>query len=297
MKVAYLGIGAMGAGIAKNILKAGFDLSIWNRTQTEESLAWQNAVRLAGEGAVLCENWQDAVRDAEIVGMCLTNDQAVTEMCRDLLEELPPGTVVFHNSTISPGASREIAETYRDKGIGFLDAPVSGGPAGAEAGTLAVMVGGSPEDFEQAKPVLEAFSGTRRLMGPSGSGSVTKLINQMMTGMNQAVACEALYVARETGLDMENLYDILTNAWAKSEMFDRSFLDILKKGDFHTGAWLRNMAKDMGLIRKMVSEMGARLDVTEHTAARYQRAMEMGLSEEDIAAIIRVIELENALSE
>ena len=293
MKVAYLGIGAMGAGIAGNILKNGFVLSVWNRTQSPDSPAWQRAEKLAEEGAGLFRDWREAVRGADVVGMCLTDDRAVTGMCRELAEELPAGTLVFDNSTISPAAAREIADFLCEKGIAFLDAPVSGGSKGAEAGTLAVMAGGSPEDFERARPVLESFSANLKRMGPSGSGAVTKLLNQMMTGMNQAAVCEAFYVARETGLDMENLYEILSHAWAKSEMLDRSFLDILAADDLHTKAWLRNMAKDMRMIRGMLEEMGAKLDITERTAGRFARAMDMGLGDLDIASLIRVIEEEN----
>ena len=286
MKVAFLGVGAMGNGIASNIAKAGFDLSVWNIKDD----FWKNAESLERLGAKACESIEDAVKDADLIGMSLTADKIVSLVCEQILPFVKKGAVVFDCSTTSPGCSKDMAEMFAKKGIGFLDTPVSGGIGGAEAGTLTVMIGGKEEDFQKTEPVIKAFSENYSLMGDVGAGETTKLINQLLTGVNQATVCEAMLIAEKAGLDMEKLYALLVTAWGSSKMLERSVLEYIIPKKFESAACLQLMLKDLDLTLKMADDLGYRAPLTEVATSFYQSAKEQGIGKEDHSAIIKIME-------
>lgn len=286
MKAAFLGTGAMGSGIARNIAAHGFDLHVWNSHI-------ERAKPLEAAGANVCADIADAVRGAEVIGMCLTADDAVKQVCGKIFPYVESGTVVFDCSTTSPGCSKEMAAKFAEKGAYFIDAPVSGGVSGASSGTLTVMVGGVEEAFEKAKPVLQAFSSYLERMGGVGAGETTKLINQLLTGVNQATVCEAMLIGEKAGLDMKKLYDLLLTAWGYSKMLERSVMEYIVPKKFESAACLELMVKDLNLTLQMSEQLGYSAPITEQAAYFYRKAKETGLGKEDHSAIIKIMEAEN----
>ena len=288
MKVAFLGTGAMGSGIAANIAAHGFSLRVWNSHI-------ERAFPLREKGAEICEDLAEAVKDADVIGMCLTADDAVKQVCGKLYPLVKRGSVIFDCSTTSPGCPKEMQAKFAEKGVGFLDAPVSGGIAGANAGTLTVMVGGVEKDFEAAKPVLQAFSSYLERMGGIGAGQTTKLINQLLTGVNQATVCEAMLLAEKAGLDMEKLYALLLTAWGYSKMLERSVKEYIIPKKYESAACLQLMNKDLRLTLQMANQLGYKAPITATAAHFYNAAQENGWGKEDHSAIIKVMEQEDKL--
>lgn len=288
MKVAFLGTGAMGSGIAANIAAHGFSLRVWNSHI-------ERAFPLREKGAEICEDLAEAVKDADVIGMCLTADDAVKQVCGKLYPLVKRGSVIFDCSTTSPGCPKEMQAKFAEKGVGFLDAPVSGGIAGANAGTLTVMVGGAEKDFEAAKPVLQAFSSYLERMGGIGAGQTTKLINQLLTGVNQATVCEAMLLAEKAGLDMEKLYALLLTAWGYSKMLERSVKEYIIPKKYESAACLQLMNKDLQLTLQMANQLGYKAPITATAAHFYNAAQENGWGKEDHSAIIKVMEQEDKL--
>lgn len=288
MKVAFLGTGAMGSGIAANIAAHGFSLRVWNSHI-------ERAFPLREKGAEICEDLAEAVKDADVIGMCLTADDAVKQVCGKLYPLVKRESVIFDCSTTSPGCPKEMQAKFAEKGVGFLDAPVSGGIAGANAGTLTVMVGGAEKDFEAAKPVLQAFSSYLERMGGIGAGQTTKLINQLLTGVNQATVCEAMLLAEKAGLDMEKLYALLLTAWGYSKMLERSVKEYIIPKKYESAACLQLMNKDLRLTLQMANQLGYKAPITATAAHFYNAAQENGWGKEDHSAIIKVMEQEDKL--
>ena len=288
MKVAFLGTGAMGSGLAANIAAHGFSLRVWNSHI-------ERAFPLREKGAEICEDLAEAVKDADVIGMCLTADDAVKQVCGKLYPLVKRRSVIFDCSTTSPGCPKEMQAKFAEKGVGFLDAPVSGGIAGANAGTLTVMVGGAEKDFEAAKPVLQAFSSYLERMGGIGAGQTTKLINQLLTGVNQATVCEAMLLAEKAGLDMEKLYALLLTAWGYSKMLERSVKEYIIPKKYESAACLQLMNKDLRLTLQMANQLGYKAPITATAAHFYNAAQENGWGKEDHSAIIKVMEQEDKL--
>lgn len=289
MKVAFLGVGAMGNGIASNILKGGFDLSVWNVKDD----FWKNAEALAEKGAKACESIEDAVKDADVIGMSLTSDKIVKLVCEQAYPFIKPGAVVFDCSTTSPGCSIEMQKLFEQKQVDFIDTPVSGGIGGAEAGTLTVMIGGKKEAVEKFEPVVKSFSGYYAHMGDVGAGQSTKLINQLLTGVNQATVCEAMLIAEKSGLDLEQLYNLLITAWGNSKMLERSVMEYIVPKQFESAACLQLMLKDLNLTIQMAKDLGYDVPLTEVATSFYNKAKESGIGREDHSAIIKIMEVEN----
>lgn len=227
--------------------------------------------------------------------MCLTADDAVKQVCGKLYPLVKRGSVIFDCSTTSPGCPKEMQAKFAEKGVGFLDAPVSGGIAGANAGTLTVMVGGAEKDFEAAKPVLQAFSSYLERMGGIGAGQTTKLINQLLTGVNQATVCEAMLLAEKAGLDMGKLYALLLTAWGYSKMLERSVKEYIIPKKYESAACLQLMNKDLRLTLQMANQLGYKAPITATAAHFYNAAQENGWGKEDHSAIIKVMEQEDKL--
>lgn len=291
MKVAFLGTGAMGNGIASNILKGGFDLYVWNI----QDAFWENAKALEDRGAHACEHIEDAVKDADIIGMSLTNDKIVKLVCNEIFSFVKSGAVVFDCSTTSPACSMEMEKSFASKSVGFIDTPVSGGIAGAEAGTLTVMAGGKMEYYEKAKPVLESFSGYLDHMGKIGAGESTKLINQLLTGVNQAAVCEAMLIAEKAELNIEQLYNLLITAWGNSKMLERSVKEYIVPKKFESAACLQLMLKDLRLTIQMANDVGYNVPLTATAVKFYQEAYDEGIGKEDHSAIIKMMEKDNVI--
>ena len=286
VRVGFIGLGNMGIHMARNVLKAGFDLTVWNRTRSK-------AEQLAREGARVADTPADLARAVDVVHLCLASPQANEAVFfgdGGLMSALGPGQVVVDHSTVSPDDSRRWAREAEARGASFLDAPISGGPSGAEAGTLAIMVGGPEPAFQRVLPVLRAMGKTISLMGPNGAGSVTKLVNQVLVGVHTLASCEALLLGIKGGVDPGKLMEVLRGAWGYSRMLERNAPFIVERRFGPSAAPIRNMVKDLGIILDMARRMGISLPATEVTDRLNRRASQESKAEHDITALYEYLE-------
>lgn len=284
MKICFVGIGEMGVGMAENLLKKNGELTIWNRTRDKPHVR-----RLVEAGARLAEGLQEAAK-AEFVCLNLTSDAAVLEVSAGLMPHVQPGALVIDFSTIAPGTAREVAGHFQERGACYLDCPVSGGAAGARAGTLTMMAGGERTAFERALPLLRLCGTNIQYMGESGLGQKAKLINQLLTWVNQAVVCEAMLLAEQSGIELEALNRALATAWGRSWMLERSVERYIIPRDFDSPSGVELMVKDFNLILDMARQAGCHIPIAEEAKKPYDQAMREGLAKKDPSVIIEVME-------
>ena len=212
MKVAFIGLGTMGVGMSLNILKAGHEVTVHNRTREKEEA-------VAKEGARRADSPKDAASGADIIITIVSDTPDVEEVvmgANGVIHGAPEGAILIDMSTISPAATRQMAQKLGAKGIKMLDAPVSGGPEGAQNGTLAIMVGGDPADFEKALPILEIMGKTVTHVGPIGAGQITKAINQIIISGTYLSVAEGLTLGMKADLDMEKVIAAISGGAASS---------------------------------------------------------------------------------
>lgn len=283
MKVAYIGLGNMGEPMAQNILKAGHDLMVFNRTRSK-------ADGLKQAGAKVAASPRKAVEGAEIICTCVSTPDDVRSVVLGedgVLKGAQEGAVLLDFSTIDPDSSRAVAVACAEQGVAMLDAPVSGGVAGAASGKLTVIVGGQQEAYFRAQPVLQAVGTTITHVGPSGAGSTIKLINQMLVGINLAAVAEAFVTARLAGIDPQMLFDILSTSAGSSAAMQRAVPDFFLKRNFEPGFALRLLCKDLDLALQMAKELQTPLYVTAIARQMYEEACALGLGEQDITAVVQ----------
>jgi 3-hydroxyisobutyrate dehydrogenase len=241
MKVAFIGLGTMGGYMALNILKAGHGVTVFNRTREKEET-------LAADGALRAESPARAAEGAEIIVSIVSDTPDVEEIIlgKDgVIHGASPGAILIDMSTISPTATRCMADVLGEKGIKMLDAPVSGGPEGAQQGTLTIMVGGEADDVEKALPILEAMGKTITHVGPIGSGQVTKAINQVIIAGTYLSVAEGLSLGIKAGLDMEKVINALSGGAANSWVFTNRGVNVVNN-DYPLGFRLKFHRKDLG---------------------------------------------------
>ena len=284
-KVTLIGLGSMGAGIAQNILKAGFDLTVYNRTVAKTE-------PLAKLGAKVSASPSEAARDADIILSMVADDTASREVWleeRGALRSARDGTILIESSTLSHTWALELAGLAAERGLAFLDAPVNGGPSMALAGQLKTMVGGEAEVLERARPVLESFTEQITHMGPSGTGAMTKLINNVMTGVHLAALAEALYLAEQAGLNLEQVVSVVSNAGPASPIVKMKAPLMAARNYGEPSFLLRHIRKDVTYALRLAEELDAPL--TTGSAARdlYRIAGELGYDDADFAAVFEAL--------
>jgi len=279
----FVGLGAMGRGMARNLHRAGLLQAVWNRTAAP-------AAELAAElGVVSAADLADLAARCDVVVLCVSADEDVLEIVDALTSGLRPGTVVVDCSTVSADTAREAARRLETRGVPFLDAPVSGGVEGARDGTLAIMVGGSPAAFERARPVLEAMGRAVTHFGPSGAGQAAKATNQIMcAGIIQAVA-EAMAFAKAEALPLERLIETLGQGAGSSWYFVNRAPNMVRDA-YPAGFRVRLHEKDLRICRDMAARHDVELPVVETTLVHYRRLIELGHGDEDISTIFRLKE-------
>ncbi|MBM4186681.1 MAG: NAD(P)-dependent oxidoreductase [Gemmatimonadetes bacterium] len=277
--IGFVGLGRMGLPMARNLLAAGFPVVGFNRTAARGE-------PLRAAGGRLASSVVEVVEHAEVVCACFDRVETSLELFLGAVAERGrPGMLAIDFSTIGPNSARSIAQGLGGKGIGFLDAPVSGGPEGAAQAALTIMVGGSEADFARARPVLAACGKTVVRMGEVGAGSLTKLVNQLLTFVHGSAAAEALAFAEKNGLDLGAVGEVIKVSFGHSRMLERTLGRVLA-GDFEAGASLRLYAKDLGLIETVAREVGAALPLTERAAGVLESARANGLGERDVAGLM-----------
>ena len=279
--VGFVGLGAMGRGMARNLHKAGLLGAVWNRTEaTARALGDELGVAVTTDPA-------DLAARCDCVVTCVSADADVIEVIAAMRDALRPGAIVIDCSTVSAETARAAAAGLAARGIDFLDAPVSGGVEGARDGTLAVMVGGPEGAFGRARPVLEAMGRAVTHFGPSGSGQAAKATNQIMcAGIIQAVA-EAMAFARAEGLPLDRLIDTLGKGAGSSWYFVNRAPNMVR-GTYPAGFRVRLHQKDLRICHDMAARHGVELPVVEATLEAYRRLIEQGHGDEDISTLFRL---------
>ncbi len=285
MRIGFIGLGKMGLPMSHHLLQAGFSLTVHNRSRGAVD-------ELVSAGAKAADNPVQVADQADIVLTCLPDVPAVEQVYLDqsgLLSAARPGQLFADHSTVSPKLSRKLYEMAKNNGYGFLDAPVSGGPAGAAAASLTVMVGGDEDAFQKTLPVFEAMGKNIRHVGPSGSGTIIKLANQLLVGIHTAAASEALVLATKAGTDLQTTLDVLSTSFGASAMLNRNG-PMIMEGRFEGGTPVDLILKDLRLIAEVAEENSVRLLAGSLAQQIFAEASEQGLGAQDMSALVQPLE-------
>jgi 3-hydroxyisobutyrate dehydrogenase len=284
-RVGLIGLGIMGRPMAKNLLKAGFPLTVYNRTQarTEE---------LRQLGAKVADSPRAVAEDSDIIITIVTDTPDVRAVILGeggVINGVRPGSLVIDMSTISPQATRELAEALRARNVEMLDAPVSGGEKGAIEGTLSIMVGGEVAALERARPVLLAMGKTITHVGPNGMGQVCKLANQIAVGLHNLSISESLLFAVKAGADPVRVMQAIQGGAGNSWAFQNLAPKILRR-DFSPGFMVKLQQKDLRLVLDAADKLNLALPGTALTHQLYQAVEGRGLSDEGNHALVKALE-------
>ena len=288
-KLGFIGLGRMGKPMVENLLKAGYQVTVYNRSQGAVD-------ELVSKGAQRAGSPAEVGRDADIVILCLPKPNDVEQIVtgpNGVLEGLQKGGIIVDCSTIDPMTSRKMAEVSAEKGVTFIDAPISGGPPGAQAGTLTIMVGGDKDTFEQIKPILEAMGKNIFYTGPSGNGSVTKMINQLLVGTTTAALAEAFVLGTKAGMNPQLLYDVLSTGFADSRMLRRHVPDFYLKRNWEPGFSIDMLLKDMTLAAGLGDQNNVSTPVLDRAIERFKEAQAADLGSSDMSGVIKLGEKES----
>jgi 3-hydroxyisobutyrate dehydrogenase len=285
-KVAFIGLGVMGFPMAGHLANAGHTVTVYNRT-AEKAQQWQDTYK--GSTAATPA---DAAEDAEFIFTCVGNDDDLREVTigdNGAFQSVKSGAVFIDHTTTSAIVARELAAIATEKGFEFLDAPVSGGQAGAENGKLTVMTGGDEAAFEKAKPVIESFAASIKLLGPSGYGQLTKMVNQVcIAGLVQALS-EGIHFAKRAGLDVEKVIDVISKGAAQSWQMENRY-NTMMNNEFEFGFAVDWMRKDLGIAMEEAGKNGATLPMTEIVDNYYAEIQKTGGNRWDTSSLISRLE-------
>lgn len=285
MKIGFIGLGIMGKPMAKNLLKAGYDVMIYAKSKEVQQ-------ELMDAGAKLGLSSRDVAEKSDVTITMLPNSPHVEEVIlgnNGVLEGAKPGTIIIDMSSIAPSVSKKVAQRAKEKGVEMLDAPVSGGEAKAIEGTLAIMVGGSTEVFEKVKDLLSVMGSSVVRVGEIGSGNITKLANQIIVALNIAAMSEAMVLVKKAGVDPENVFHAIRGGSAGSSVLDKKLPKILE-GNFKPGFRLELHIKDLINAVETGNEIGVPLPFTNQLLKIMEELKEDGKSHEDHTGIIKFFE-------
>jgi len=283
MKVAFVGLGVMGFPMAGHLAKAGHEVAVFNRSP-EKASRWIEA-HGGRAGATVAQ----AAQDAEIVFLCVGNDDDVRGVVTQALPAMAAGGIIVDHTTTSAKVAREMAQLAGREGRFFVDAPVSGGQAGAENGQLTVMCGGDSAAYARAEPVIAAFAKAVRRMGEPGAGQLTKMVNQIaIAGVVQGLA-EAMHFAKRAGLDPLEVYEAISKGAAQSWQMDNRW-KTMAEGKFDFGFAVDWMRKDLGLVLDEAASNGATLEATALIDGFYGEVQAMGGRRWDTSSLVARLE-------
>ena len=282
MKTAFIGLGVMGYPMAGHLSKGGHDVTVYNRT-TAKAKKWADE-----HGGSFAETPAEAAKGADVVCMCVGNDDDVRSVTfgeTGVLAGMGKDTVLVDHTTASAHVAREVEAEARGKGIGFIDAPVSGGQAGAENGALTVMIGGEQSVYEKAIPVIDCYARMQKLLGPVGSGQLAKMVNQIcIAGLVQGLS-EGVAFGMRAGLDMKSVIEVLSKGAAGSWQMDNRH-ETMIDGKFDYGFAVDWMRKDLGIALEEANANGARLPVTALVDQFYADVQGSGGNRWDTSSLI-----------
>ncbi len=290
MNVAFIGLGTMGIPMALNIINAGFDLTVHNRTREKEEAPANAGARRAGSP-------REAAAGAEVVITCVSDTPDVEAVIlgeNGVVHGAEAGSIVVDMSTISPSATRQIAEVLGEKGIKMIDAPVSGGSEGAQKGTLSIMVGGEAEDLEKVDQVLRAMGTTITHIGPVGAGQLTKAINQIVVGGTFWSVAEGVILGIKAGLDMDKVIQAVGGGAAGSWALSNRSKNMIKN-DYPLGFKVELHRKDLNIALEIARELGVTMPLTAYLEQVETGLIARGHANEDLSAVARSIREQSGL--
>jgi 3-hydroxyisobutyrate dehydrogenase-like beta-hydroxyacid dehydrogenase len=282
-KAAFIGLGVMGAPMAGHLARAGHDVSVYNRTE-DKARDWAQKHKGRTYSSVA-----NAVQGADIVFSCVGDDRDLREVFEAAAPAMRKGAIFVDHTTTSAELARDLAARAEERGLGFLDAPVSGGQAGAEAGRLSVMAGGDPSAFSEAEPIMAAYAAHMTLIGPAGSGQLAKMVNQIcIVGILQGLA-EGLHFAKRADLDLEKVVTAISKGAAQSWQMDNRWKS-MSEGRFDFGFAVDWMRKDLGLVLEEAQRNGAQVRLAELIDSYYADIQAMGGKRWDTSSLIARLE-------
>jgi 3-hydroxyisobutyrate dehydrogenase-like beta-hydroxyacid dehydrogenase len=285
MKVGFVGLGRMGRPMTENLLKNGFEVTVHNRSRGVVD-------ELVKQGAKAGGLPRGVVEAADVVMTALPTVETVEEVYLGedgLIPNARQGQVLIDCSTVGPETTRKCYEAARAKGVGFLDGPMSGGPAGATGGTLTYMIGGDADVFERAKPVFEATGKNIHHVGQSGAGTVVKLVNQLLVAIHTSAASEALAFAVKAGASPVAVQEVIGSSFGGSAMLNRNTPLIVKR-DFEGKTSINLILKDLGLIGGVGRDIGARMLMTSLAQEIFKEARALGNGDNDMCSTVLTLE-------
>jgi 3-hydroxyisobutyrate dehydrogenase len=281
IKAGVIGLGAMGAPMARHLNAQGMLATVWNRTRLKaETLATELDVPVASSLA-------DLAPLCNVILICVSADKDLQVVIKALLPHLEPESVVIDTSTVSPTTAVEVGQLLAAKNVHFIDAPVSGGVEGAIKGSLSVMAGGKSADMLRIQPVLEAISSTVTHMGPVGSGQATKAVNQVIVGGVAEAVCEALALSEKLNLPSERLLSVL-GAGAAGSWFLQHRGHSMLKDQFDKGFKLELLLKDLKIIRDLARELDISMSTVDNAIGEYEKLVAAGDGNNDISGLIKL---------
>lgn len=281
MKVGFIGLGNMGLPMAKNLVKANFEVVGKNRSKGKEDLF----IEAGGKAGM---SVAEMAKELDVILTCLplpADVEAIYFGEDGLIDNGHEGLILVDHSTVAPGLNHKIADAAQRKGIEFLDAPISGGNFGAEDGTLTIMVGGKKEIYEKVLPLFNVMGKNIYHIGETGSGSVVKLINNLMVAFHTQAASEAVTLGKKMGVDSDLLFNILNNSYAQSRIYDRHYNSFIAKDQFEAGFAIKLLHKDMRLAEEMASGANMELPIGSQLTNILKDAIENDLGEQDMSAL------------
>lgn len=286
MKVGFVGTGVMGSRMVKRFLEEGYPVTVYNRTP-------EKLIPLLEAGAAKADSLPDVAANSDVICTCLSmpGDTLNVYLGREgILQSAEEGTILIDFTTVDAETSKTVFLAAAQRGVHFLDAPVSGGPEGVEQGTLTIMVGGEEEVFAKVRPLLETIGTTIEYLGPSGSGSIAKLINQYLVAVHTVAASEAMVCGAALGLDSEQLYKLLKVSYGSSRMLERHMEQYVFNRRFEPGGAVKYVHKDVKLANKMFAAAGLNEVLGQFAQNSFASAMEKGYAELDMSAVIKPLE-------
>jgi 3-hydroxyisobutyrate dehydrogenase-like beta-hydroxyacid dehydrogenase len=289
-KIAYLGLGTMGSGMASNLLKAGYQLAVWDRTTAK-------CEPFARKGARVAQTPADAVRGADLVMYSLSDDAAVEKIVtgqHGILSAITAGQIAVDMSTVLPATSLREQEAYAKRGVDFVDAPVFGSKNESANAKLWVLAAGKKDVFEKVKPVLEKLGQTVHYLGKSGNAAVMKLVGNLIVALELEALAEGLVLARKAGLDLRTVMEVVKVADFRSPLLVSNGENILKR-DFSTYFALQLMLKDANLIQQFSESLSSPIPALHVVQKNLEDAVKLGFGKENASAIIKTLERQAAV--
>lgn len=288
MRIGFIGIGVMGSRMVKKLLDANFSVTVYNRSP-------EKVAELVKYGAKSVQSIKELALQSEIVCSCLSMPQDCIDVYLGpdgVIEHSRKDTICIDFATVGADTSAMIFKEAAAKGIHYLDAPVSGGPEGVEQGTLTIMAGGDKECFDKTIEIFNALGQTIQYLGPAGSGSIAKLINQYLVAVHSVAASEAMVAGAAFGLDSEQLYGLLKVSYGDSRMLERHMEQYVLDRSFEPGGAVKYVHKDVVLANQLFRQAGMKSILGELAQSSFYNAIEKGLADLDMSAVIKPLEEE-----